>query len=75
VVDRQLAAARHCMEIASHSDVPTPCRYVGAGEAEDDDEPFDEKVKRFTIKLDEQFRESAQLEQAIRENLRRLQRG
>ena len=59
-------------EIASHGYVLTPGRYVGAEEAEDDDEPFDEKVKRLTIKLDEQFRESAQLEQAIRENLRRL---
>ena len=59
-------------EIASHGYVLTPGRYVGAEEAEDDDEPFDAKVKRLTIKLDEQFRESAQLEQAIRENLRRL---
>lgn len=55
--------------------VLTPGRYVGAEEAEDDDEPFDEKVKRLTMKLDEQFRESAQLEQAIRENLRRLKHG
>jgi type I restriction enzyme M protein len=59
-------------EIASHGYVLTPGRYVGAEEAEDDDEPFDEKVKRLTIKLDEQFRESAQLEQSIRENLLRL---
>jgi type I restriction enzyme M protein len=62
-------------EIASHGYVLTPGRYVGAEEAEDDDEPFDEKVKQLTIKLDEQFRESAQLEQAIRENLRRLNHG
>ncbi len=56
----------------SHGYVLTPGRYVGAEDVEDDGEPFDEKVKRLTIKLDEQFRESAQLEQAIRENLRRL---
>jgi type I restriction enzyme M protein len=52
-----------------------PGRCVGAEEAEDDDEPFDEKVKRLTIKLGEQFCEPAQLEQAIRENLRRLNHG
>jgi type I restriction enzyme M protein len=62
-------------EIASHGYVLTPGRYVGAEDVEDDGEPFDEKVKRLTIKLDEQFRESAQLEQAIRENLRRLDHG
>ena len=45
---------------------------IGAEAVEDDGEPFDEKMKRLTIKLDEQFRESAQLEQAIRENLCRL---
>ena len=59
-------------EIAKHGYVLTPGRYVGAEEVEDDGEPFDEKMKRLTKKLDEQFGESAQLEQAIRENLRRL---
>ena len=59
-------------EIASHGYVLTPGRYVGAEEAEDDDEPFEEKVKRLTEKLDEQFKESARLESAIRANLRRL---
>jgi type I restriction enzyme M protein len=59
-------------EIASHGYVLTPGRYVGAEEAEDDDEPFEEKVKRLTEKLDEQFKESARLETAIRANLRRL---
>jgi len=37
-------------EIASHGYVLTPGRYVGAEEAEDDDEPFDEKTKRLTMK-------------------------
>ena len=59
-------------EIQSHGCVLTPGRYVGAEETEDDDEPFEEKMQRLTAKLEEQFKESAKLEIAIRENLRRL---
>jgi len=62
-------------EIASHGYVLTPGRYVGAEEAEDDDEPFEEKVQRLTAKLDEQFKESARLEAAIQSNLRKLKHG
>jgi type I restriction enzyme M protein len=39
---------------------------------EDDGEPFEEKMERLTAQLKAQFAESAQLEEAIRENLRRL---
>ncbi len=42
-----------------HGYVLTPGRYVGAEEVEDDDEPFDEKMKRLVATLDEQFAESA----------------
>ena len=59
-------------EIASHGYVLTPGRYVGAEEIEDDGEPFDEKMKRLTAKLEEQFTESAKLEAQIRKNLREL---
>ncbi|MBI4831743.1 MAG: SAM-dependent DNA methyltransferase [Candidatus Lindowbacteria bacterium] len=52
--------------------VLTPGRYVGAEEVEDDGEPFDEKMKRLTAKLEEQFTESAKLEKAIRANLKTL---
>ena len=62
-------------EIQSHGYVLTPGRYVGAEEAEDDDEPFEEKMQRLTAKLEEQFKESARLEKAIRENLRGLGYG
>lgn len=60
------------IEIQSHGYVLTPGRYVGAEEAEDDDEPFDEKIQRLKQKLEEQFRESARLEKAIRENFQGL---
>ena len=47
-------------------------RYVGAEEAEADGEPFELKMKRLTAKLQEQFAESAKLEEAIRQNLKSL---
>ncbi len=56
-------------EIAAHGYVLTPGRHVGAEEAEEDDEPFEEKMRRLTAKLEEQFIESGQLEAAIRKNL------
>jgi type I restriction enzyme M protein len=62
-------------EIAAHGYVLTPGRYVGAKEVEDDDEPFEERMKRLTAKLEEQFAESARLEKAIRKNLRGLRYG
>jgi type I restriction enzyme M protein len=59
-------------EIRGHGWVLTPGRYVGAEEAEDDGEPFEEKMKRLTAKLEEQFAESARLEKVIRKNLKGL---
>jgi type I restriction enzyme M protein len=59
-------------EIRAHGFVLTPGRYVGAEEAEDDGEPFEQKMKRLTAKLEEQFAESAKLEKAIRQNLKTL---
>ena len=50
-----------------------PVRYVGAAEVEDDGEPFEEKMKRLTAKLEEQFAESAELEKAILQNLSSLE--
>lgn len=62
-------------EIASHGYVLTPGRYVGAEEIEDDDEPFEEKMKRLTTQLNDQFKESARLENEIRNNLKELGYG
>ncbi len=62
-------------EIQGHSFVLTPGRYVGAADLEDDDEPFDEKLAHLTRTLDEQFAESAALEEHIRLNLRGLEHG
>jgi type I restriction enzyme M protein len=57
-------------EIRAHSHVLTPGRYVGAEEAEDDNELFEEKMRRLAVKLEDQFTESVRLEKAIRENLK-----
>jgi type I restriction enzyme M protein len=62
-------------EIASHGFVLTPGRYVGAEEVEDDGDPFEEKMPRLIAELHAQFAESAQLEQAIKANVKGLGYG
>jgi type I restriction enzyme M protein len=59
-------------EIRKHAHVLTPGRYVGAEAAEDDGEPFDEKMKRLTATLREQQAEAAKLDEAIALNLREI---
>jgi hypothetical protein len=59
-------------EIQKHGHVLTPGRYVGAEAAEDDGEPFDEKMKRLTATLREQQAEAARLDAAIAENVLHL---
>jgi type I restriction enzyme M protein len=62
-------------EIKAHGFVLTPGRYVGAEEAPDDGEPFDAKMKHLTAQLQKQFAESAKLEKAIRESLKKVGYG
>jgi len=52
--------------------VLTPGRYVGAVEVEEDDEAFEEKMKRLTVDLNEQFAKSHELEAKIKENLKQI---
>jgi type I restriction enzyme M protein len=59
-------------EVRAHGHVLTPGRYVGAEDRENEVEPFDEKMRRLSAKLEEQFTESARLEKLIRENLETL---
>ena len=56
-------------QIAEHGFVLTPGRYVGAAASDEDDEPFDEKMKRLTAELAEQFAEGRRLEEEIKANL------
>ena len=62
-------------EVESHGFVLTPGRYVGAEEAEDDGEPFDQKIMRLTKTLEEQFAESQRLQKSIQINLNGLSYG
>ncbi|SMC63066.1 type I restriction enzyme M protein [Fulvimarina manganoxydans] len=59
-------------EIAKHNFVLTPGRYVGAGAAAEDDEPFEEKFERLTATLAEQFAEGRRLEAEIEARMRTL---
>jgi type I restriction enzyme M protein len=56
-------------EIEKNGFVLTPGRYVGAADQEEDDEPFDQKMKRLTALLKQQQEEGAKLDAAITRNL------
>src|SRR5574337_238891 len=56
-------------EIAEHGHVLTPGRYVGAEEADEDDEAFGEKMERLTAQLAEQIAKGAELDAVIRKKL------
>jgi type I restriction enzyme M protein len=62
-------------EMRKHAYVLTPGRYVGAEAAEDDDEPFEEKMKRLVATLREQQVEAAKLDSAIATNMKELGYG
>lgn len=62
-------------EIKEHGYILTPGRYVGAADEEDDGEAFDDKMQRLTAQLAEQFTQSDELEQKIRENLAKVGYG
>jgi len=62
-------------DIRKHGYVLTPGRYVGAEAAEDDGEPFEEKMKRLAAMLREQQAEAAKLDSAIVANLEELGYG
>ena len=66
---------RSSTDIRKHSHVLTPGRYVGAEAAEDDGEPFEEKMKRLTAMLRDQQAEAAKLDSAIAGNLKDLGYG
>lgn len=59
-------------EIANHSYVLTPGRYVWVEEQEEDGEPFEEKMEKLTAKLSEQMSRSAQLDEEIKVQLAKI---
>ena len=62
-------------EVREHGFVLTPGRYVGAEAAEEDDEPFEERMKRLVAQLREQQAEGARLDAAIAKSLKGLGYG
>ena len=62
-------------EIRKHGHVLTPGRYVGAEAAEDDGEPFEDKMRRLTKRLRVQQAEGAKLDAIIARNLEELGYG
>ena len=62
-------------EIRAHSHVLTPGRYVGAEAADDDGEPFEEKMHGLTVQLREQMGEGRRLDEKIEASLKGLGYG
>ena len=59
-------------EVRKHGHVLTPGRYVGAAPQEEDDEPFEDKMKRLVAQLRGQQDKAAELDAAIAANLEAL---
>jgi type I restriction enzyme M protein len=62
-------------EIQKHEYVLTPGRFVGAADAEEDEEPFEEKMRRLAATLYEQQAQGARLDAAIAASLEELGYG
>ncbi len=62
-------------EIRGYGYALTPGRYVGAEELDEDDEPFEEKMRRLVATLKEQMEEGKRLDAAIEANLEVLGYG
>lgn len=59
-------------EVEKNGFVLTPGRYVGSEIIEEDDEVFEEKMRRLTTELNGQFEQSKELEQKIKDNLGKI---
>src|SRR3989338_441111 len=62
-------------DIRTHGHVLTPGRYVGAEAAEEDDEPFEEKMQRLTTTLRQQTEQAAKLDATHAANPKELGYG
>ena len=58
--------------VRKHDYVLTPGRYVGTAPQEEDNEPFEDKMRRLVAQLREQQTEAARLDTAIADNLEAL---
>lgn len=73
--ERGFCATVTTEDIAKQDFILTPGRYVGVAEAEDDGEPFEEKMTRLTGELAKCFEESNRLQEQIKKNLEAIGYG
>ena len=73
--EKGFSAAATLEEIAKQDYILTPGRYVGIAEAEEDDEPFEEKMARLTSEISKCFEESNRLQEQIKKNLEAIGYG
>lgn len=69
------SAAVSTEDIAKQDYILTPGRYVGIADAEEDDEPFEEKMPRLTSEISKCFEESNRLQKQIKKNLEAIGYG
>ncbi len=62
-------------EIKKHGHILTPGRYVGVEEIEEDNEEFEEKMKRLTLELAAQMEQGQKLDEEIKKNLKGIGYG
>lgn len=67
--EKGFCAVKTLDDIAEQDYILTPGRYVGIADAEEDGEPFDEKMYRLTTELKGLFAESHRLEEEIKKQL------
>ncbi len=73
--EKGFCAVKTIDDIAQQDFILTPGRYVGIADAEEDDEPFEEKMERITGELSKLFEESNQLQDQIKKNLEAIGYG
>lgn len=73
--EKGFCAAVSTEDIAKQNFILTPGRYVGIADVEEDDEPFDDKIKRITGELADLFEESNRLQEQIKKNLEAIGYG
>lgn len=73
--EKGFSAVASIEDIAQQDFILTPGRYVGIAEAEDDGEPFEEKMARLTSEISKCFEESNRLQKQIKKNLEAIGYG
>lgn len=73
--EKGFCAAATLDDVAKQDNILTPGRYVGIADAEEDDEPFDDKMRRLTGELYKCFEESDRLQEEIKRNLEAIGYG